>query len=96
MYFAQLDGEITNKQSQELLIKNTRKQQNQKIRIKNKNQKNSILSTQIKRKWCYFYTFLTFQCEGYFYCPKRADDILKASMEYQSTDYKRRYISWKK
>ncbi|MEN0145993.1 hypothetical protein AAGX82_13710, partial [Staphylococcus aureus] len=38
---------------------------------------------------------LTFQCEGYFYCPKRADDILKASMEYQSTDYKRRYISWK-
>ncbi|MBE5663014.1 hypothetical protein J2P86_01040 [Staphylococcus sp. 30400_3112M30941] len=26
-----------------------------------------------------------------FYCPKRADDILKASMEYQSTDY----ISWK-
>ncbi|HDB6274206.1 TPA: hypothetical protein O6164_002611, partial [Staphylococcus aureus] len=23
-----------------------------------------------------------------FYCPKRADDILKASMEYQSTDYK--------
>ena len=28
-------------------------------------------------------------------CPKRADDILKASMEYQSTDYKRRYISWK-
>ncbi|HFQ1379399.1 TPA: hypothetical protein ACHAM4_001072, partial [Staphylococcus aureus] len=22
--------------------------------------------------------------------------ILKASMEYQSTDYKRRYISWKK
>ncbi len=31
-----------------------------------------------------------------FYCPKRADDILKASMEYQSTDYKRRYISWKK
>ncbi|HGZ9077758.1 TPA: hypothetical protein ACOGCC_002808, partial [Staphylococcus aureus] len=22
-------------------------------------------------------------------------DILKASMEYQSTDYKRRYISWK-
>ena len=26
---------------------------------------------------------------------KRADDILKASMEYQSTDYKRRYISWK-
>ncbi|MDG6644351.1 hypothetical protein QCE35_07435, partial [Staphylococcus aureus] len=21
-----------------------------------------------------------------FYCPKRADDILKASMEYQSTD----------
>ncbi|HCV1571229.1 TPA: hypothetical protein OVQ16_002275 [Staphylococcus aureus] len=31
-----------------------------------------------------------------FYCPKCADDILKASMEYQSTDYKRRYISWKK
>ena len=41
------------------------------------------------------FLFLTFQCEGYFYCPKRADDILKASMEYQSTDYKRRYISWK-
>ncbi|HCD1988394.1 TPA: hypothetical protein PIX32_001686 [Staphylococcus aureus] len=32
--------------------------------------------------------------KGIFYCPKRADDILKASMEYQSTDYKRRYISW--
>ncbi|HCX9196645.1 hypothetical protein UM863_14085 [Staphylococcus aureus] len=31
-----------------------------------------------------------------FYCPKRADDILKASMEYQSTDYKRRYVSWRK
>ncbi|HCZ1613959.1 TPA: hypothetical protein O2O44_000036 [Staphylococcus aureus] len=30
-----------------------------------------------------------------FHCPKCADDILKASMEYQSTDYKRRYISWK-
>lgn len=43
----------------------------------------------------FLYIFLTFQCEGYFYCPKRADDILKASMEYQSTDYKRRYISWK-
>ena len=42
-----------------------------------------------------FLYILTFQCEGYFYCPKRADDILKASMEYQSTDYKRRYISWK-
>ncbi|EMJ6446074.1 hypothetical protein RVW68_000518 [Staphylococcus aureus] len=31
-----------------------------------------------------------------FYCPKRADDILKASMEYQSIDYKRRYVSWRK
>ena len=53
MYFAQLDGEITNKQSQELLDKEYKKA----IELEN---------------------------------------ILKASMEYQSTDYKRRYISWKK
>ncbi|HCW3603883.1 TPA: hypothetical protein OXJ23_002417 [Staphylococcus aureus] len=34
--------------------------------------------------------------KGIFYCPKRADDILKASIEYQSTDYKRRYVSCRK
>ena len=71
MYFAQLDGEITNKQSQELLDKEYKKA----IELENKNKEQKLekqhpFYTDKEKVVLFLYTFLTFQCEGYFLLSK--------------------------
>ncbi len=70
MYFAQLDGEITNKQSQELLDKEYEKA----IELENKNKEQKLEKQHPfytdKEKVVLFLYFLTFQCEGYFLLSK--------------------------
>ena len=86
MAIYQLDGECNIKEFIKDIEKSLEEEKSiQKTKQLEKNSQNhkinSILSTQIYRKWCYFYTLLTFSGR-LFLCPKRADDVIKASMEY--------------